>query len=181
MLAGWADAVGSWGPWVIAVLAVTCLVAETSSPAGILMPSAALLLILGGLTVGRPTFWVVLACCVAGCVAGDLLGVFLGPRLRVPAAMRTTRLSAPKRRPAGRPARLRGAMDRADAFAARHGWLAVGLARFVPYLRSVVPNVVGRRGSRPWPVAAASVPAATVWVTLELTLGGSAARLLGGG
>jgi membrane-associated protein len=69
----------------------------------------------------------------------------------------------------GRPWLLRRAgrasrhVERAEAFYDRYGWLAVVVARFVPWARTFVPVAAGVAGMSPMKFGTATVAGAAIW------------------
>jgi membrane-associated protein len=75
--------------------------------------------------------WVLIAVVATAAVLGDIVGYSLGRRLGARLFRPSARVFKPRYR------------DEASAFLARHGPIALVLARFVPIVRTFVPPVVG--------------------------------------
>ena len=124
----------SLGPLAIA-LVMAVVFTETGLLLGFFLPGDSLLFLAGALVASHVIalpFWVLALGVFAAAVAGDQLGYLIGCRY------------GPKvfSRPDSRLFRHENA-DRAQAFFARRGALAVVLGRFVPVVRTFVPVVAG--------------------------------------
>lgn len=122
------------GPLAI-FLVMAVVFTETGLLLGFFLPGDSLLFLAGALVASRVIplpFWLVAAGVFAAAVAGDQMGYLIGRRY------------GPKvfSRPDSRFFRHENA-DRAQAFFARRGALAVILGRFVPVVRTFVPVVAG--------------------------------------
>ncbi|MBA3684110.1 MAG: DedA family protein [Planctomycetes bacterium] len=62
-------------------------------------------------------------------------------------------------------------VDRADAWFDRHGWMAVGLGRLVPGVRSLISLPAGFAGMRALPFLISTVIGSAVWCGLLAALG----------
>jgi membrane protein DedA with SNARE-associated domain len=135
--------------------------AETAVLPGVVVPSLALLLTAGYLAAAG-TLWLpgVLLTAAAAAAAGDAIGFHtaraLGPRLR--------------RGAAARPAAVRH-WRRAEALAARYGAWAMLVGRFIPFVRTLTPHVVGLGGRRYRDVAPGALLGAAGWAVLEVGAG----------
>jgi membrane-associated protein len=122
------------GPLAI-FLVMAVVFTETGLLLGFFLPGDSLLFLAGALVASHVIalpFWVLALGVFAAAVAGDQLGYLIGRRY------------GPKvfSRPDSRFFRHENA-DRAQAFFARRGALAVILGRFVPVVRTFVPVVAG--------------------------------------
>lgn len=137
---------------------------ETGLVLGVILPGETAV-VLGGVlaSTGRIPLWAAAAAGVAGAVAGDCVGYFLGRRYGE-SAIRT---------------RLGKKWDRAHSWLSKNGILPIFLARFVPFVRTVLPVTAGaikvpRRRFFPPDVAAG-----IVWGLGSTLLGYFAGRDLG--
>jgi membrane protein DedA with SNARE-associated domain len=122
------------GPLAI-LLVMAVVFTETGLLLGFFLPGDSLLFLAGALVASHVIalpFWVLALGVFAAAIAGDQLGYLIGRRY------------GPKvfSRPDSRFFRHENA-DRAQAFFARRGALAVILGRFVPVVRTFVPVVAG--------------------------------------
>jgi membrane-associated protein len=122
------------GPWAI-FLVMAVVFTETGLLVGFFLPGDSLLFLAGALVASHVIalpIWVLGAGVFVAAVAGDQLGYLIGRRF------------GPKvfSRPDSRFFRHENA-ERAQAFFARRGALAVILGRFVPVVRTFVPVVAG--------------------------------------
>jgi len=101
---------------------------ETGLVLGVIIPGETVV-ILGGVlaSTGRVPLWAVAAASVAGAIAGDCAGYFLGRRYGED-AMRS---------------RLGKKWNRAHAWLSRNGALPIFAARFIPFVRTVLPVTAG--------------------------------------
>jgi undecaprenyl-diphosphatase len=154
-----------------AVWAVAFLVAASESivVVGALVPGTPVLMAIGAAgSLGHVSLAGVVAGAVLGAVAGDGLSYWIGHRYGERLARGWPF--------AGRPERL----ARGRAFIDRFGLLAVGLARFLPAVRAIVPVVAGMLGMPPARFYLANVASALIWAPLHVLPGalvGFVARL----
>ncbi|WP_244928751.1 VTT domain-containing protein [Nocardioides sp. W7] len=153
-----ADWFRQFGPGERMAIAGVAAALETSLLIGILVPGD-LVLLLAGTAVASPGEGVGLAVAVSvGAVVGDLggyaLGRWLGPRWRA------RRLSK------GRHGRVENALD----YLEHRGGPAILLARFLPFLRSIMPFAVGLSGRSPSAFLVWAVPAAVLWSALYVPI-----------
>ena len=140
-------------------IAVLLLIAEAGLLIGIVLPSAATLVILG-FQVGAGTLPLVPI--VALAAAASVTGVYLGHRL-----------ARRRRQPDGRsPAResgnailrrLRGRVDAIGDRVSRHPTLAAAGGQFFAGARTAVPRLAARAGVPAAKVLLGTIPAAVVW------------------
>ncbi|MCW2710969.1 MAG: hypothetical protein JWP24_1163, partial [Marmoricola sp.] len=148
----------------LAVLLVMVVVfTETGLLLGFFLPGDSLLFLAGALVASHVIalpFWVLVAGVLLAAVAGDQLGYLVG------------RHYGPKifSRPDSRLFRQENA-ERARAFFAKRGTIAVILGRFVPVVRTFVPVVagVGRMPHRTFTVL--NLLGAVVWAVGIVTVG----------
>jgi membrane-associated protein len=118
------------GPWLLVIVAVIVFI-ETALlfpflPGDTLLFTAALVAPAAGVPV-----WLLIVVAAATAIVGDQVGYLIGKRLG-------RRLF----RPDARILKTRY-LDRADAFFERYGPFSLVLARFVPFVRTFVPPLVG--------------------------------------
>jgi membrane-associated protein len=118
------------GPWILVIVAVVVLI-ETGLlfpflPGDTLLFTAALVAPAAGVSV-----WLLVVVAAVTAILGDQVGYLLGRRFG-------RRLF----RPDARILKTRY-LDRADAFFERYGPFSLVLARFVPFVRTFVPPLVG--------------------------------------
>jgi membrane-associated protein len=148
----------------LAVLLVMAVVfTETGLLAGFFLPGDSLIFLAGALVASQVIavpFWLLAVGVFAAAVAGDQLGYLIGRRY------------GPKvfSRPDSRLFRRENA-ERARAFFAGHGAVAVLVGRFVPVVRTFVPVVagVGKMPHRTFTVL--NVGGAVVWAVGIVTVG----------
>jgi undecaprenyl-diphosphatase len=101
---------------------------ETGLVLGVIIPGETVV-ILGGVlaSTGRVPLWAVAAASVAGAICGDFAGYFLGRRYGEE-AMR---------------ARLGKKWKRAHSWLSKNGALPIFAARFIPFVRTVLPVTAG--------------------------------------
>ena len=101
---------------------------ETGLVLGVIVPGETAV-VLGGVlaSTGRVPFWAVAAASVAGAIAGDCAGYLLGRRYGEEAIRK----------------RLGKKWNRAHSWLAKNGTLPIFLARFVPFVRTVLPVTAG--------------------------------------
>jgi undecaprenyl-diphosphatase len=119
-----------WGipaGWALAVVFLFPAL-ETGLVVGVILPGETAV-ILGGVlaSTGRVPVWAVAAAGVAGAIAGDFAGYLLGRRYGEEAIRK----------------RLGAKWDRAHAWLSRNGALPIFAARFIPFVRTVLPVTAG--------------------------------------
>lgn len=147
-------------PFVIAA-ALLSPAAETALLLGLLVPGELVVVAAGvrAASVGVPVA-AVMAAGVVGAIAGDSVGFFVGRRFRTTISRR---LSAKR-------------WDRAQEWLKRRGMPAIFLARFTPFLRSVMPPAAGAAKVKYRVFLLWSVPAGMLWGSGSALLGYYAAR-----
>lgn len=151
------------GPGAYALLFGAVLL-QTANPVGAAVPGNPLLFVLGLLnktSLGAPLPGLIAGLAVAaflGNLIGFASGKWLGPKA----------FASPKARPFE---------AKVDAFFAKHGDKAVGLAFFLPFVRCFMPLFAGA-GQMPWPrFVLFSALGATAWTAVFLTAGYSFGEL----
>lgn len=101
---------------------------ETGLVLGVIVPGETAV-VLGGVlaSTGRVPLWAAMVASVAGAIAGDCAGYLLGRRYGEKAIRR----------------RLGKKWDRAHRWLSKNGILPIFLARFVPFVRTVLPVTAG--------------------------------------
>jgi membrane-associated protein len=145
------------------VLVAACLLpaAETALMIGLLIPGE-LIVVAAGIRAANGDLPVaaVAAAAVVGAIAGDSLGYLFGRHFRKAISRR---LSAKRR-------------SKAEEWLKRRGQPAIFLARFTPFLRSVMPAAAGAATIRYRSFLLWSAPAGILWGTGSALLGYYAAR-----
>jgi membrane protein DedA with SNARE-associated domain len=152
-------------PAPLVILAALLLpAAETALLLGLLVPGE-LAVVAAGLYAsgGGVPLAAVMVAAVVGSIAGDSIGFFVGRRFRTTISHR---LSAKR-------------WQRAQEWLKRKGMPAIFLARFTPFLRSVMPPAAGAAKVRYRVFLLWSVPAGILWGAGSALLGYYAARTSG--
>jgi membrane-associated protein len=128
---------------------------------GFLLPGDSILFT-AGLLAAEPTSTLSLPLLAGGCfacaAAGNGVGYWTGRRFGRPWLLH-------------RAGRAAGHVERAEQFYRRYGWLAVVVARFVPWARTFVPVVAGVAEMPAGRFASATVAGAAVWGSGLVVLG----------
>lgn len=139
----------------------TVIFVESGLLIGFLLPGDSILFT-AGLLAAEPGSTLSLPVLAGGtfmaAAAGNGVGYWTGRRFGRPWLLRR----------AGRAARH---VDRAEQFYARYGWLAVVVARFVPWARTLTPVAAGVAGMGRAAFVSATVAGAAVWGVGLVTLG----------
>ena len=158
------DLVQSVDPVLRTLLAGVAIMLETSILVGLVVPGDTVVLV-ASTGVSSPVEYVALVVAViVGALCGEsigfALGRFFGPRIRASAL--------------GRRIGVRN-FDRAEAYLARRGGIAVFLSRFLPVLHSLIPLTVGMSPMRYRTFMAWTVPACILWAFAYVSVGSAAA------
>jgi len=158
------DLVQSVDPVLRTLLAGVAIMLETSILVGLVVPGDTVVLV-ASTGVSSPVEYVALVVAViVGALCGEsigfALGRFFGPRIRGSAL--------------GRKIGVRN-FDRAEAYLARRGGVAVFLSRFLPVLHSLIPLTVGMSPMRYRTFMAWTVPACILWAFAYVSVGSAAA------
>lgn len=158
------DLVQSVDPVLRTLLAGVAIMLETSILIGLVVPGDTVVLV-ASTGVSSPVEYVALVIAViVGALCGEsigfALGRFFGPRIRASAL--------------GRKIGVRN-FDRAEAYLARRGGIAVFLSRFLPVLHSLIPLTVGMSPMRYRTFMAWTVPACVLWAFAYVSVGSAAA------
>ena len=145
----------------------TIVFVESGLLVGFLLPGDSILFT-AGLLAAEPASTLSLPVLAAGtfacATAGNAVGWWTGRRFGRPWLLRR----------AGRAARH---VERAEQFYQRYGWLAVVVARFVPWARTFVPIAAGVAGMSPARFGSATVAGAAIWGAGLIVLGYYAAEV----
>jgi membrane-associated protein len=158
------DVVQSVDPVVRTALAGIGILLETSILIGLIVPGDTIVLV-ASTAVANPVEYIALVLAViAGALAGESIGFSLG------------RFFGPKIR-ASRLGRRIGVAnwDRAEAYLAKRGGIAVFLSRFLPVLHSLIPLTVGMSPMRYRTFMAWTAPACVIWAFAYVSVGSLAA------
>jgi membrane protein DedA with SNARE-associated domain len=158
------DLVQSVDPVVRTLLAGVGILLETSILIGLIVPGDTIVLV-ASTGVANPVEYVALVLAViVGALCGESIGFALGrwfgPRIRDSAL--------------GRKLGTRN-VDRAEAYLARRGGVAVFLSRFLPVLHSLIPLTVGMSPMRYRTFLAWTAPACVLWTLAYVSVGSAAA------
>ena len=156
--------VQSVDPVLRTLLAGVGILLETSILIGLIVPGDTVVLV-ASTAVGGPVEYVALVVAVVvGALCGESvgfgLGRWFGPRIR---ASRLGRRLGPRN------------FDKAEAYLARRGGIAVFLSRFLPVLHSLIPLTVGMSPMRYRTFMAWTAPACVLWALAYVTVGSLAA------
>src|SRR5262249_11109979 len=146
--------------WVAAaVFLVPAL--ETALLVGFVLPGESVLVVGGVLAArGRVGLGPVLAASVVGPIVGDVVGYWLGRRYGQEILRR----------------RLGRRWDRAHRWLSRTGGWSIFVARFLPFVRTVLPSTAGALRTRRPPFFSWDLAAVALWATGSCLLGYVAAR-----
>ncbi|WP_223690395.1 DedA family protein [Leifsonia poae] len=158
------DLVQSVDPVLRTALAGVGIMLETSILIGLIVPGDTVVLV-ASTAVGNPVEYVALVIVViVGALIGESIGFGLG------------RLFGPKIRASGLGRRIGTSnWERAEAYLAKRGGIAVFLSRFLPVLHSLIPLTVGMSTMRYRTFIAWTAPACTLWALAYVTVGSLAA------
>jgi membrane protein DedA with SNARE-associated domain len=158
------DLVQNVDPVLRTALAGVGILLETSILIGLIVPGDTIVLV-ASTAVANPVEYIALVLVViAGALAGESIGFslgrFFGPRIR-----------------ASRLGRRIGVTnwDRAEAYLAKRGGIAVFLSRFLPVLHSLIPLTVGMSPMRYRTFMAWTTPACVIWAFAYVSVGSLAA------
>jgi membrane-associated protein len=158
------DLVQGVDPVLRTALAGVGILFETSILIGLIVPGDTIVLV-ASTAVANPVEYIALVLAViAGALAGESIGFSLG------------RFFGPKIR-ASRLGRRIGVAnwDRAEAYLAKRGGIAVFLSRFLPVLHSLIPLTVGMSPMRYRTFMAWTAPACVIWAFAYVSVGSVAA------
>ncbi|MFF1632957.1 DedA family protein [Leifsonia sp. NPDC058248] len=158
------DLVQSVDPVVRTALAGVGILLETSILIGLIVPGDTIVLVASTAVAGPVEYFALVLVVVVGALCGESIGFGLG------------RYFGPKIR-AGRLGRRIGTSnwDRAEAYLAKRGGIAVFLSRFLPVLHSLIPLTVGMSPMRYRTFMRWTVPACIIWAFAYVSVGSAAA------
>lgn len=158
------DVIQSVDPLLRTILAGVAIMLETSILIGLIVPGDTVVLV-ASTAVGNPVEYVgLVAAVIVGALCGEsigfALGRYFGPRIR---ASRLGRRVGQQN------------FDRAEAYLARRGGIAVFLSRFLPVLHSLIPLTVGMSPMRYRTFMTWTAPACVIWAFAYVSVGSAAA------
>lgn len=158
------DLVQSVDPVLRTLLAAVGIMLETSVLIGLIVPGDTIVLVASTAVDGPVEYFALVIAVIVGALCGEsigfALGRFFGPKIR------DSRL--------GRKLGTQN-FDKAEAYLARRGGIAVFLSRFLPVLHSLIPLTVGMSPMRYRTFMAWTVPACVIWAFAYVTVGSLAA------
>ncbi|MBO1738329.1 DedA family protein [Leifsonia sp. TF02-11] len=158
------DLVQSVDPVLRTLLAGVGIMLETSILVGLIVPGDTIVLVASTAVAGPLEYAALVIAVIVGALCGEsigfALGRYFGPRIR---ASRLGRRLGPQN------------FDRAEAYLAKRGGIAVFLSRFLPVLHSLIPLTVGMSPMRYRTFMAWTVPACVIWAFAYVTVGSLAA------
>ncbi|MGN7798950.1 DedA family protein [Leifsonia sp. 22587] len=158
------DLVQGVDPVLRTLLAGLGILFETSILVGLIVPGDTIVLVAATGVDGPAEYAALVAAVIVGALCGESIGFALGrwfgPRIRVSAL--------------GRRVGVRN-FDRAEAYLARRGGIAVFLSRFLPVLHSLIPLTVGMSPMRYRTFLAWTAPACVLWAFAYVSVGSAAA------
>lgn len=158
------DLVQSVDPVVRTLLAGVGMMLETSILVGLIVPGDTIALVASTAVVTPIEYAALVIAVVVGALCGESIGFALGrsfgPRIR---ASRLGRRFGQQN------------FDRAEAYLAKRGGIAVFLSRFLPVLHSLIPLTVGMSPMRYRAFMAWTAPACVIWTFAYVTVGSLAA------
>lgn len=158
------DLVQNVDPVLRTLLAGVAILLETSILIGLIVPGDTVVLVAATAVTGPAEYLALVAVVVIGALCGESIGFSLG------------RFFGPKIRDSRLGRRLgQNNFDRAEAYLARRGGIAVFLSRFLPVLHSLIPLTVGMSPMRYRTFMAWTAPACVIWAFAYVTVGSLAA------
>lgn len=158
------DIVQSVDPVVRTLLAGLGILLETSILVGLIVPGDTIVLVASTAVASPLEYFALVVVVIVGALGGEsigfALGRYFGPRIR--ASRLGLRLGQKN-------------WDKAEAYLARRGGIAVFLSRFLPVLHSLIPLTVGMSTMRYRVFMAWTAPACVIWAFAYVTVGSLAA------
>jgi membrane-associated protein len=158
------DLVQSVDPVLRTLLAGVGIMLETSILVGLIVPGDTIVLVASTAVASPVEYAALVIAVIVGALCGEsigfALGRYFGPRIR---ASRLGRRLGPQN------------FDRAEAYLAKRGGIAVFLSRFLPVLHSLIPLTVGMSPMRYRTFMAWTAPACVIWAFAYVTVGSLAA------
>ncbi|MFF2051722.1 DedA family protein [Leifsonia sp. NPDC058194] len=158
------DLVQNVDPVLRTLLAGVGIMLETSILIGLVVPGDTVVLVASTAVDGPVEYIAMVVAVVVGALCGESIGFALGrwfgPRIR--ASKLGRRLGQDN-------------FDKAEAYLARRGGIAVFLSRFLPVLHSLIPLTVGMSPMRYRTFMAWTAPACVLWAFAYVSVGALAA------
>jgi membrane protein DedA with SNARE-associated domain len=158
------DLVQSVDPVLRTILAGIGILLETSILIGLIVPGDTIVLVASTAVASPVEYAALVVAVIVGALCGEsigfALGRYFGPRIR---ASRLARRLGPQN------------FDRAEAYLAKRGGIAVFLSRFLPVLHSLIPLTVGMSPMRYKTFMAWTEPACVIWAIAYVSVGALAA------
>ena len=158
------DLVQAVDPVLRTVLAGVGILLETSILVGLIVPGDTIVLVASTAVASPVEYAALVIAVIVGALCGESLGFalgrYFGPRIR---ASRLGRRLGPQN------------FDRAEAYLAKRGGIAVFLSRFLPVLHSLIPLTVGMSPMRYKTFMAWTAPACVIWAIAYVSVGALAA------
>ncbi|WP_426624096.1 DedA family protein [Leifsonia sp. McL0607] len=158
------DVVQSVDPVLRTLLAGVGIMLETSILIGLIIPGDTIVLVAATAVSGPVEYAALVIAVIVGALCGESIGFslgrFFGPRIR--ASRLGQRLGQQN-------------FDRAEAYLAKRGGIAVFLSRFLPVLHSLIPLTVGMSPMRYKTFMAWTAPACVIWAFAYVSVGALAA------
>jgi membrane protein DedA with SNARE-associated domain len=158
------DIVQSVDPVLRTLLAGVGILLETSILIGLIVPGDTIVLVASTAVAGPFEYFALVVVVILGALAGESIGFALG------------RYFGPKIRASRLGVKLgQNNWDRAEAYLAKRGGIAVFLSRFLPVLHSLIPLTVGMSPMRYRTFMAWTAPACVIWAFAYVSVGSAAA------
>ncbi|GAB3577681.1 hypothetical protein GCM10027406_12570 [Leifsonia lichenia] len=158
------DIVQSVDPVLRTLLAGVGILLETSILIGLIVPGDTIVLVASTAVSGPFEYFALVVVVILGALAGESIGFALG------------RYFGPKIRASRLGVKLgQNNWDRAEAYLAKRGGIAVFLSRFLPVLHSLIPLTVGMSPMRYRTFMAWTAPACVIWAFAYVSVGSAAA------
>lgn len=158
------DIVQSVDPVLRTLLAGVGIMLETSILIGLIVPGDTIVLVASTAVASPLEYFALVVVVIIGALAGESIGFALG------------RYFGPKIRASRLGVKLgQNNWDRAEAYLAKRGGIAVFLSRFLPVLHSLIPLTVGMSPMRYRTFMAWTAPACVIWAFAYVSVGSAAA------
>ncbi len=158
------DALETAGPTVVWLIVVTFVFLECAFIIGLFLPGDSLLItagiVLAAHEAGTTHVWTLSAGAMAAAIAGNQVGYMIGQRTgsKLHARRNARYLNAEN-------------LHKVNVLLDRHGFFAVLVARWIPWVRTLCPLVAGAAKMDPRKYTIASTLGAIVWAPVLLLLG----------
>ncbi len=158
------DLVQSVDPVLRTALAGVGILLETSILIGLIVPGDTVVLVASTAVASPVEYFALVLVVIVGALCGESIGFglgrYFGPKIR---ASRLGSRIGPSN------------WDRAEAYLAKRGGIAVFLSRFLPVLHSLIPLTVGMSPMRYRTFMRWTVPACIIWAFAYVSVGSAAA------